>query len=83
VSYYHHHRLWNGYVGTFDDFVEAFLADVREYLQAHNSLNYMSSARNISCLESNEFYIVLPISLKLTNSRVNFISNVEILTFTS
>lgn len=27
VSYYHHHRLWNGYEGTFEDFMKAFLED--------------------------------------------------------
>ncbi|KAL1455397.1 hypothetical protein WDU94_009492 [Cyamophila willieti] len=27
VSYYHHHRLWNGYEGSFDDFMKAFLED--------------------------------------------------------
>lgn len=27
ISYYHHHRLWNGYTGTLPDFAEAFLAD--------------------------------------------------------
>ncbi|PSN38744.1 Sulfotransferase family cytosolic 1B member 1 [Blattella germanica] len=31
VSYYHHHRLWNGYSGTFQDFYDAFLADVLVY----------------------------------------------------
>ncbi|XP_069674635.1 luciferin sulfotransferase-like [Periplaneta americana] len=31
VSYYHHHRLWNGYTGTFEDFFEGFLADVLVY----------------------------------------------------
>ncbi|KAJ9583706.1 hypothetical protein L9F63_021951, partial [Diploptera punctata] len=31
VSYYHHHRLWNGYAGSFDDFLDAFLADVLVY----------------------------------------------------
>lgn len=28
VSYFHHHRLWSGYTGTFDDFMEAFLNDL-------------------------------------------------------
>ncbi|XP_063242492.1 luciferin sulfotransferase-like [Bacillus rossius redtenbacheri] len=28
VSYYHHHRLWNGYEGSMEEFMEAFLADV-------------------------------------------------------
>ncbi|KAL0268405.1 UNVERIFIED_CONTAM: hypothetical protein PYX00_010361 [Menopon gallinae] len=27
ISYYHHHRLWNGYQGTLEDFVDAFLND--------------------------------------------------------
>lgn len=31
VSYYHHHRLWNGYVGSFQDFLDAFFADVLVY----------------------------------------------------
>ncbi|KAK7862638.1 hypothetical protein R5R35_001613 [Gryllus longicercus] len=31
LSYYHHHRLWNGYVGTLDDFLEAFLDDTLLY----------------------------------------------------
>lgn len=28
VSYYHHHRLWNGYTGTFNEFMDAFLDDL-------------------------------------------------------
>jgi len=54
VSYYHHHRLWNGYVGTFDDFVEAFLSDVREYFRSSTFLT-----RNISvriCKGIGEFH---------------------------
>nr|CAD7406773.1 unnamed protein product [Timema cristinae] len=31
VSYYHHHRLWNGYVGSFEEFMEAFLDDALVY----------------------------------------------------
>nr|CAD7402045.1 unnamed protein product [Timema poppensis] len=31
VSYYHHHRLWNGYVGSFEEFMEAFLEDALVY----------------------------------------------------
>gem|GEM_PF-4012362 len=27
VSYYHHHRLWNGYIGSFEDFFDAFIND--------------------------------------------------------
>lgn len=27
VSYYHHHRLWNGYQGTFEHFFQAFIND--------------------------------------------------------
>jgi hypothetical protein len=52
VSYYHHHRLWNGYVGTFEDFFDAFLADVREYLQSPSYIKCFLSAR-FSCLETN------------------------------
>nr|CAD7442994.1 unnamed protein product [Timema bartmani] len=32
VSYYHHHRLWNGYVGSFEEFMEAFLDDAYRLL---------------------------------------------------
>ncbi|XP_049861235.1 luciferin sulfotransferase-like [Schistocerca gregaria] len=31
LSYYHHHRLWNGYTGTLDDFLEAFIQDALVY----------------------------------------------------
>ena len=28
VSYYHHYRLMNGYTGSCEDFIEAFLAEI-------------------------------------------------------
>ena len=28
VSYYHHHRLFIGYTGSCEDFIEAFLAEI-------------------------------------------------------
>jgi len=28
VSYYHHYRLFNLYTGSFEDFIEAFLAEI-------------------------------------------------------
>jgi len=28
VSYYHHYRLFIGYTGSCEDFIEAFLADI-------------------------------------------------------
>lgn len=31
LSYYHHHRLWNDYVGSLNDFLEAFLDDTLLY----------------------------------------------------
>uniref|UniRef100_A0A023F5I8 Putative sulfotransferase domain protein n=2 Tax=Triatoma infestans TaxID=30076 RepID=A0A023F5I8_TRIIF len=31
VSYYHHHRLWNGYTGVFPLFMQAFLEDKLVY----------------------------------------------------
>jgi hypothetical protein len=30
VSYYHHHRLFFGYSGSSDDFLEALLAEIGE-----------------------------------------------------
>ncbi|XP_022184433.1 luciferin sulfotransferase isoform X1 [Nilaparvata lugens] len=31
TSYYHHHRLWNGYTGSYDTFMEGFLKDKLVY----------------------------------------------------
>ncbi|CAH0389180.1 unnamed protein product [Bemisia tabaci] len=31
ISYYHHHRLWNGYSGSYEDFIEGFLQDKLVY----------------------------------------------------
>uniref|UniRef100_A0A1B6GG97 Sulfotransferase domain-containing protein n=1 Tax=Cuerna arida TaxID=1464854 RepID=A0A1B6GG97_9HEMI len=31
ISYYHHHRLWNGYVGSYETFMEGFLQDKLVY----------------------------------------------------
>ncbi|XP_075212042.1 luciferin sulfotransferase-like [Lycorma delicatula] len=31
VSYYHHHRLWNGYTGSYETFMEGFLEDKLVY----------------------------------------------------
>ncbi|KAL1115994.1 hypothetical protein AAG570_005489 [Ranatra chinensis] len=31
ISYYHHHRLWNGYTGGYDQFMQAFIEDKLVY----------------------------------------------------